>query len=514
MAGEQVRLCDLLAALSVATDSGMGQPPEKAIRSCLVATGLARAMALPEEEVRDVYLATLLRHLGCTATAAEEAFWFGGDELVSRPAAEPADFADKREMLAVTLSTGRGAGWARPLLVARALVGAKEDERILRGVCEAGAALAGRLGLTRPVRDSLSQVFERWDGKGTPVGLAGDQITLPARIADVATQVEIFHRVGGVDAALAMVAERSGGWFDPKVADVVRRHGRRLLREIGDADPWVAVLEAEPDPVAVVDETGVDRVARAFAEMTDLKSTYTLSHSTQVSALATAAAKALGLPSREVRDLGRAGLLHDLGRIAVSSGIWEKRRPLTRAEWEQIRLHPYHTERILTRSVPLERLGRIAGLHHERLDGSGYHRAAAAAAIPTSARVLAAADAYQTLTQERPHRAAVEPERAADLVAAEAGRGRLDPDCVRAVIEAAGQVPRHVRVSPPAGLSDREIEVLQLVARGLSNRQIARELVISPRTAEHHVQHVYDKIGTSTRAGAALFAMEHDLLRR
>ncbi|WP_245565281.1 HD domain-containing phosphohydrolase [Nocardioides insulae] len=231
-----------------------------------------------------------------------------------------------------------------------------------------------------------------------------------------------------------------------------------------------------------------------------------------MAALTRAAASSLGLAAGEIRDLGRAALLHDIGRVAVSSGIWEKRGALTRAEVEQVRMHPYHTERILACSTELERLGRIAGLHHERLDGSGYHHGARAAAIPTGARILAAADAYQTSTQSRPHRCALPPEQAAERVAAPAARGRLDPDCVRAVVEAAGQLGTRVVPRRPAGLSDREVDVLRLVATGASNRQIASALVISRRTAEHHVQHVYAKIGVSTRAGAALFAMEHDLL--
>jgi len=176
-------------------------------------------------------------------------------------------------------------------------------------------------------------------------------------------------------------------------------------------------------------------------------------------------------------------------------------------------MHPYHTERILVRSAALEPLARLAGMHHERRDGSGYHHRAAGAEIPAGARLLAAADAYQAMTQDRPHRPALAPEVAARELEAATGAGRFDPECARAVIEAGGQRPSRSRGVWPAGLSDREVEVLRLVAGGLSNRQIAATLVISPRTAEHHVQHVYTKIGVSTRAAAAMFAMQHGLLR-
>ncbi|MGP4089895.1 HD domain-containing phosphohydrolase [Streptomyces sp. KR55] len=511
---DQLRLMDLLAALPVATDLGMGRPPETAIRSCLLATGLARALDLPDGQVRGVHLASLLRHLGCTATAAVEARLYGGDELASRSAAEPADFGDVREALALTLGTGRGAGVHRPRLLTRAVVGnLRHGKEIFQSICEAASLLAGRLGLDQEVRDCLYQQFERWDGKGLPQGLAKDEIVLPARISEVANQALLFHRKGGPEAAMAMLERRAGGWFDPSVVDVFERRGSALLREIDAVDPWEAVLQAEPPPVRYISGGELDQVARGFADMVDLKATYLLGHSAGVAELAEGAARSLGLAEREVEDLRRAALLHDLGRVGVPSGIWDKPGPVTRTEREQIRLHPYHTERILACSHVLESLGRIAGLHHERLDGSGYHHGLSAAGIPVTARILAAADTFQAATQDRPHRPARSPARAADLLAEEAAAGRLDPDCVRAVVEAAGQAPSQVRPSRPAGLTDREVDVLRLLARGLSNKEIASGLVISRRTAEHHVQHIYGKIGNSTRAAAALFAMEHDLLR-
>lgn len=515
MSSQELRLADLLAALSVTTDLGMGQPPEKAIRTCLLATGLARAMGLPDAQVRDVYHASLLRHLGCTATASLEARLHGGDELASRRAAEPTDFGSPREMLALVWGTGRGAGLRRPRLLAGAVVGDMRHGRtIFESICDAGSLLAGRLGLGPAVKDSLAQVFERWDGKGAPQGLAEDDISLPARVSEVATQAFLFHQEAGPEAALGMVQRRVDGWFDPAVVEAFRRCGADLLREIDAGDPWEAVLEAEPTPVRRIGAVELGHVARTFADMVDLKSAFTLGHSAEVAELSERAARSLGLADDEVEELHLAALLHDLGRAGVSSGVWDKRGRLTRSEREQLRLHPYHTERILACSRVLEPLGRIAGLHHERLDGSGYHHGVSAGAIPVAARILAAADTFQTATQDRPHRPARSPGAAADLLTSEATAGRLDPEAVRAVVEAAGQQAPPTRSSWPAGLTDREVEVLRLVARGLSNREVAEELVLSRRTAEHHVQHIYGKIGTSTRAAAALFAMEHDLLRR
>lgn len=503
---------DLLAALSVTTDLGMGQPPETALRSSLLATGLARTMALPDDVVRNTSLGTLLRHVGCTATASVEARLYGGDELVSRQEAQPADFGNPREMLRLTLATGRGAGLMRPAKIAKSVVGdMRHGTEVLTSVCDAASMLARRLGLGRAVQECVGQQFERWDGKG-PYGRAKDEVPLPARIGEVATQAVLFLDADGPEAAVAMVEQRAGGWFDPDVAHAFATAGAALMDQLAASDPWQALLEAEPTPVAYLDESDLDRVARCFADMADLKSPYTVGHSSEVAELAEAAARRLGLPEGEVVTLRRAALLHDLGRVGVPSGIWDKEGPLTRGEWEQIRLHPYHTERILSCSPTLAPLGRIAGLHHERLDGSGYHHGVSAPALPVSARILAAADAFQTATHDRPHRPARTTEQAAAHLTAEATAGRLDADCVVAVIEAAGQPRPRVRRDWPAGLSDREVEVLRLLARGLSNAQVADRLVISRRTAEHHVAHIYTKIGHSTRAAATLFAMEHDLL--
>lgn len=190
-----------------------------------------------------------------------------------------------------------------------------------------------------------------------------------------------------------------------------------------------------------------------------------------------------------------AGLLHDVGRVAISDAVWEKAGPLTVDDREQVRLHPYHSERILVASPRLARLSTLVGRHHERLDGSGHHRGSRRDDLTPAARVLAAADVHQAMTQERPHRSALPPEVAARELLAEATAGRLDPDAVDAVLGSAGHAARPARRAPPAGLTDREVEVLGLVAEGCSNPQIAARLTISRRTAEHHVQHIYAKIG-------------------
>ena len=494
----------------------MGQPPEDAIRSCLLATSLARQMELDEQDVGGIYYVTLLQHVGCTAYAHETAALLGGDDIAVRAGGAKVDFANPREALPFLLfELGKGAkpfGRAR-VVIAAISQGQKFDRELYRSNCEVAAHMARRLGLGSGVQRGLNEIYERWDGKGYPRKLSGEEITLPARFAQVASQAVLFGRLGGPDLAVEVVGRRAGTALDPSIAEAFVRFGRELLAEITSTDASVAVIEAEPEPCRSVSESRLDEVAQAFADMVDLKSPFMHGHSAAVAELTEAAAANFGLGENEVVSVRRAGLLHDLGRTGVPNGIWDKPGPLTETEWEQVRLHPYHSERILSRSSALAPLAPLAGMHHERLDGSGYHRQSTATTIPTCARLLAAADAYQAMTQDRPHRPALTPEAAAEQLSSEAPQGRLDSDAVRAVLEAAGHPGPRVHPPWPAGLSEREVQVLRLVARGHSNREVARQLWISPKTAGHHVQHIYAKIGVSTRAAAAMFAMEHGLIR-
>ncbi len=494
MAQHQVRLAELLCALSVTLDLAMAQPPEKSLRSCLVATRLADRLHVTDK--RTVYYATLLRHLGCTATTHEELHLAGPRAAELRPLAERTDSASRRESLNYLRHVGKGAGIRRLQYVARTLTTNEDD--VLRAICEVGSMLAEHLGLGPSTAEALYQNLERWDGKGMPRGLAGKEIHIATRIAEVATQAVI---VGG-----KTVVKRRGGWLDPFV---VAQYDDSLVADLDDIDVWQATVDAEPRPWWPAPD--LDELARTFAYFVDLKSPYLFGHSTEVAALADEAGRLLHLEDAERATLRRAALLHDLGRVAVPTDVWERPGRLRRAEWEQVRLHPYQSERILSRSAELAPIAVLAALHHERLDGSGYPRHAKGGELSTAARILAAADCYQALTADRPYRSAHSARGAAEIILAEVAAGRLDADCVKAVLAAAGQQVPDRRMSGPAGLTEREVDVLRLLARGSSNADIARELVVSRRTAEHHVQHIYDKIGVSTRAAAALFAMQHGL---
>jgi HD-GYP domain-containing protein (c-di-GMP phosphodiesterase class II) len=508
-APELVELAEFTAALSLAADMAAGLSLEHGLRSCLLATRLAARAGLGPGEVRDVYYVALLRSIGCTSDAHEQAELFG-DEIAARAELNLAPHLPPRELLG---GLGRHSGAGSPparraVAIGRTLAAARLMPRqIATAHCEAAQRLAASLSLPGSVPLSLYSVFERWDGKGFPAGRQAGQIPVAARFVQVSYDALLLaEHLGGTE----RVGKLAGTHYDPDVAALLAPADAADVLEL--AAPWDEVLASEPGGPTALTGDQFDRACEAAADFADLKSPWLLGHSRGVAELAEAAAWRAGLGGVEVAAVRRAGLLHDLGRAAIPSGVWDRRGPLRDSEREQARLHPYYTERVLARSPRLGPLGVIAGAHHERLDGSGYHRGCAAAQLPVAARVLAAADGYQAMTRPRPHRDRWEPEQAAAELESQVEGGRLDGAAVQAVLAAAGHRQRASRRVLPAGLSEREAQVLELLARGVPNRLIAGQLGITPKTAGHHVEHIYAKIGVSTRAAAALFALQHGLL--
>jgi HD-GYP domain-containing protein (c-di-GMP phosphodiesterase class II) len=509
MMSNRVRAAEVIGALSLATDLGHGADFEHGLRSALCAVRLAERLGLDREMVRETFYACLLQYVGCTAEAHTGAKAFGRDFERLWDRVEPVQYGSARETLA-GIARGIAPG-SPPLTKARAIgrtlpKAARHKREAFPAICEVGTMLCERLGLPAGVPPLLAHVFERWDGKGDVLRERGEQIPLPIRIATVADDADAQRRLGGVEHAVAVIERRSGRAFDPAVARCLAECAEQVLA--GDeGSAWEAALAAEPEPHVALEGPAIDRALAAVGDFADLPSPYLGGHSSRVAELASEAARTGGLDHVSTR---RAAFVHDVGRVAVPVRIWQKPGALTADDWERVRLHPYHAERVLCRSPFLAQLVPVASAHHERLDGSGYHRGVAASALTPAARVLAVADAYCAMTQPRPHRRAMEPKQAAATLAAEARAGRLDPDAVKAVVEAAGQqAPRMPR---PAGLTERETEVVRLLARGLQTKQVADRLGISAKTADRHVQNAYAKLGVSTRAGATLFAMQHGLL--
>jgi HD-GYP domain-containing protein (c-di-GMP phosphodiesterase class II) len=503
-----IRLAELVATLSLGTDLGLGQPMEHVIRQTLIALRMSELLDFDGSERAVVYYAGLLAWVGCHTDAYEQAKWFGDDISLK------ADAFQMAELRPSYLLSHLGAG--KPLLqrvrLGVALIGAirRGDFVDLKNHWLAADELTRRLGLGEEVRQSLKESFERWDGKGA-FGAKGEEIRLTSRLVYLADVVAVFHRSGGVDAAVAVARERSGTHFDPALVDLFCRNAPKLLDGFDAGTSWETIIAAEPELGLLVPEKNLDDILEAVGDFTDLKSPYTIGHSRSVAELAAQAARIYGLPEPEVTMVRRAGLVHDIGRLGVSNAIWDKKGSLTPSEMERVRLHPYLTERMLAFSPTLAPLGAIAIQHHERLDGSGYPRGVSGGALTPAGRILAAADVYHAMIELRPHRPARSPEEAAAVLRDEVKAGRLDGDAANAVLRAAGH---HVRARRdwPTGLTPREVEVLQLVARGLSSREIADQLVISRKTASNHIEHIYTRIGVSNRATASLFAMQHGLL--
>ena len=512
-----VRQAELLAALSIATDLGMGQPLESALSCCVVAMRLGEALHLEGETLRDVYYQALLRYIGCNVETYAMAALFG-DELALRRDFAVLDPGQPPEVLDLVVRSIQQANLGEPPvrvaeLVARSLLTLPRlMAESFAGHCEVAQRLAGRLGLAESLIVCLGQVYERWDGTGLPQGLQGEEVAPAVLLVTLAHDAVVWTRIGGPDAAVATVGKRSGGAYPPRMAERFCAAAPTILAGLDQEPTWQSVLALEPGEHACLTDEAFDRSCEALADFADLKSPYTLGHSPGVAALAAGAGRRCGLVEADVTALRRAGLLHDIGRVGVSAGIWGKAGALSEREWEQVRLHPYYTDRVLARPEPLRRLGALASQHHERLDGSGYHRAMPGQALSPAARLLAAADAYQAMTELRPHRQALSAEEAAEELRREVRAGRLDGDAVHAVLAEAGHRVPPTRRERPAALSRREVEVLRLLARGLSNKEMAERLFLSPDTIKRHIQHIYDKTGLSTRAGATLFAMENSLL--
>jgi HD-GYP domain-containing protein (c-di-GMP phosphodiesterase class II) len=509
---EPVRTAELIAATCLATDLGMGFPFEHGLHGTLMAMKLADLLGVDRETESQTYYASLLMYSGCTTDLDIATRIFAGSRTEN--------FTPR--MMGSPLEALTGFVRALPPPDAPTLQGVYEVARRLipmgrfakphiTAICEVAEMMAKRLGLPPEVHRLFVLLTERWDGKGMLKRAKGEEVPLPLRIVAVARDAAYQRILGGDDQAVETVRSRAGHAFDPRIAARFIEEAPAIMAAADAADPaWEAILAAEPRPRLTLEDKAVDRALAAIGDFADLVSPHLSGHSSGVAELAETAGRLCGFDVSEVSLVRRAALVHDVGRVAIDPRIWQKPAALTVDEWEQVRLHPYHTERVVLRSGFLAPLAELACAHHERLDGTGYHRRMAAPSLPPPARLLAAADAFHAMREPRPHRPRLSAKEAAQRLDEDARAGRQDSEMVAAVIEAAGQPAPPVE--RPAGLTEREAEVIRLLACGLQTKQVARRLGISVKTADRHIQNAYRKIGISTRAAATLFAMEHGLL--
>lgn len=513
----EVRLVEVLATLSLACDAADGFPPETTMRSAVLAARIGATLG-DDDLVRDVLVGGLLRHIGCTGFAVEEARTYGaGDDISLRRLMAEVDFG--RPGVAVAkIQAGLATHAPRPERerAVSAMLGGGAEAATLHDAaqCDAGERLAALLPVTSEARGVATDAFERWDGQGGPAGRTGEEISLVARIVEVGYVAELYRGRQGRGGATAELRARAGGHLDPTVVAAFLSSAPEAFAVIDDParSVWEVLLDLEPRPHSMISNADLERTALAFARFTDLKSPWFSGHSEAVAERAFAGARALGLDVDAALQLRVAALLHDIGRVAVATGTWELARPLSGPERDRVRFHAWETQRILEATPLFESVATIAGSAHERLDGSGYHRRLGSTSIDSCARLLAAADVAVALRQDRPHRSALSEAASTDTLRAEVVAGRLDAAAVDAVLNGDGHAASRRRPQWPMGLSDREVEVVRLLATGSTNKDIARALGITAKTVAHHVAHTYDKTGCRSRAGMTLLAIEHGLV--
>jgi HD-GYP domain-containing protein (c-di-GMP phosphodiesterase class II) len=500
---EGLVLADVAALLAVAQDFAFGQDAGAQLRATALGQQLAGAAGLDAAEMETTWLTSSLRYLGCTGHAYDTAILLG-DEISLRADSLRLDMGNPLDVVRLVVDHAGSdlSGFARFRAIAGALAaGRKPTELNFRMACEVADGLAVRLGLNDEVRQSLATNFERWNGRGLPSGLKRTAIPRPMRIAQLSQEFEVLARLEGLESSIGTVRSRRDKAYDPELADLIIEHGAQWWADVEQRDPWDAALALAP-PGPPLHPAGARDALFVLADFADLKSPWTSGHSRAVAALALEAGGSLA---------EAAALVHDLGSVAVPNTVCDKGGPFTRDERDRMEMHALVTDQLLRRVPALVELADVASGAHERLDGSGYHRRLPAAHLDQAQRVLAAADCYQAMTSDRPHRSARAPEKAAEELRSMVAEERLDGEAVERVLSAAGH-RRAARPPLPAGLTAREIDVLRLVAVGLTTRAVADQLVISPKTADRHVQNIYAKIGVSTRGAATLFAIEKGIL--
>ncbi|HSC88602.1 MAG TPA: HD domain-containing phosphohydrolase [Polyangiaceae bacterium] len=496
--------------MALAIELGLGVPANTIHRTAVISARLARGAGHDEADVVAAYYLAVLCYVGCTTTSHETSEVVDELALGDLLVATDEEFLPELERAmgkTVPASATPSAAQALAQWFARPEMGQHH-----RNHCEAAELMAKRLELGPRVVGGLTHVYERWDGISTQQLAAGEGISLPMRVVHVAWLVGQESATKEATDIARRLRIRAGRSLDPTLATLAANDISHLLSDLTDNDPDTLFLESEPGDPVVLSGQQLDRALTCIADFGDLKSPHMIGHSRRVAQVAHGAARAASMTANDVDLVTRAALVHDIGRVGLQSSLLAKTGPLSRAEHERIRLHSYYTERIFAANPLLAPVGELGATHHEHLDGSGYHRGLQASAMAAPARLLAAANSWCSLTETRPHRPALTESEACSALRAHADQGLLDRNAVDAVTTSVGQRGNRTRRAARIALTEREVEVLRLVAREQTNPSIAQALGISPKTVERHVTHIYEKIGVSSRAGAAIHALENGLM--
>lgn len=512
-------LAELLCALSFATGLGFGGDMEHGLGSAYLGLQIADALTLADKEREAIFYGALLKDAACTACSAGIAAFFPDDEQVFLSDVillDPSQISDMIKWLS---------GYVRPgphfprrmakLLSFFAHCGSMVKEA-MRSHCEVAELFARQLGFPDYVQQTLRFQWERWDGKGMAYGLKGPVIPRTARILHIAQVLDLVYRFGGPEATRTIAQEKRGTRFDPEGVDafLALTQQEDFWRNFEHQSTQEALLARRPPTVADrPHEDQTERVCKALADFIDLKTPQSWHHSRFVAEVAEEIGACLGMKANELSKLRRAALVHDVGKVVVPVKILEKGEHLSSSEWETYRLHPYYTQRILERVEALQELAQAASADHEWINGQGYHRQLCGEQIPFHGRILAVANTYARLVkqQENQKKPAEVLPHMRSLVGVQ-----FDRTCYDALVTSlSGR--NGLRSSPPRtrhvdNLTEREIEVLRLLAQGQNTPRIARTLDISKKTVEHHLSHIYDKIGVTCRTAAVVYAVQHEIV--
>ncbi len=429
----EIALSELIGALSSALDIAEGEPPGHAARSCLIGMRVADVLGLDTAARSDLFYALLLKDAGCSANSAHMSALFGADDQEAKRTSKLVDWARPMSAFVWSLKTVApdGSLSERGERMRAIRNEGRVTRSLMRARCHRGAEIALKLGFREATAEAIRALDEHWDGRGQPLGLSGNEIPLAARIMCLAQTVEVFHARRGLNIAYRVATKRSGQWFDPALVKALETfHTDAVFWESLRA-PDVSAVEP-PGRVLTADEDRLDRIAEAFADVIDAKSPWTHEHCDRVCAIAMGMGTLLGLDEPALRELGRAALLHDIGKLSISNRILDKPGPLTEEEQTRFREHVLLTEQILERVPGFDGLATLASAHHERLDGHGYPRGLTADELTMPMRVLAVADVFEALIAERPYRPAYTSDAALELMAADVP-ARLDPEAFAAL---------------------------------------------------------------------------------
>ena len=440
-----VKLSTVLSAMSYALDLTEGQPVGHAARSCLIGMRLAEQLRLSPDQRSDLFYALLMKDAGCSSNAARVYQLFGGDDQAAKQGLWKRDWRSWRSKIAYALEYAEPEGTLlerAKRFATLAVSGPKSQREVFAVRCDRGADIARQLGVSEDTARAIRTMDEHWDGGGEPEGLRRDEIPLYARIIGLAQVAEIYWGIGGPAAAIDVARQRRGKWFDPELVRAFRALGTTdgLWEQLRSPALSDAIAAAEPDErVIAADESRLDRIAHAFALVVDAKSSFTYHHSDRVAAVSVSIAAQMGLPETQRVRLRRAGLLHDIGKLAVPNRILDKPGKLEPEEWEVVKRHPHYSYEILARVPVFSEFAYDASCHHERIDGRGYYRGCDGGALSLHARILAAADIFDALSAARPYRGALPLDQVTLMI--REGRGtQLCPDVVDALCVVAGSV--------------------------------------------------------------------------